>query len=239
MYKPIFKIFIDFDGTITNTDVGENIFLKFGNEKEVKKIIEDLLTGKVSSKECWISLCESVQQINKNELDSFIDEIKIDFGFKDFISFCKKNEIDYFILSDGFDYYIERILKRENLGDLRYYSNKLQISNNKLVPSFPHHDIDFPSSANCKKNHIINNSSDEEYTVFIGDGNSDKYTIHYCDFIFAKDDLLKYCEKERISYFPFKNFNDVQQRMTNLISKKRLKKRHQAELKRREAYMQE
>ncbi len=237
--KKEFKIFIDFDGTITTTDVGENIFLKFGNESKVKKIIEDLLTEKISSKECWISLCESVHQINKNELDSFIDEIKIDPGFKDFISFCKKNELVHFILSDGFDYYIERILKRENLDDIKYYSNKLQIINNKLIPSFPHHDIDFPSSANCKRNHIINNSGDEEFTVFIGDGNSDKYTVHYCDFIFAKEDLLKYCEKERISYFPFKNFIDVQHIMTKLLSKKRLKKRHQAELKRREVYMSE
>jgi len=237
--KKEFKIFIDFDGTITTTDVGENIFLKFANEEEVNKIIEDLLSEKISSKECWLSLCESVHHINKNELDNFIDEIKIDLGFKDFISFCKKNQLVHFILSDGFDYYIERILKRENLGDIKYYSNKLQIINNKLIPSFPHHDIDFPNSANCKRNHIINNSGDEEYTVFIGDGNSDKNTVHYCDFIFAKNDLLKYCEKERISYFPFKNFNDVQQIMIKLLSKKRLKKRHQAELKRREAYIQE
>ena len=96
--KKEFKIFIDFDGTITTIDVGENIFLKFGNEERVKRIIEDLLTEKISSKECWLSLCESVYQINKNELDSFIDDIKIDPGFKEFIGFCKKNEIAHFIL---------------------------------------------------------------------------------------------------------------------------------------------
>ena len=237
--KKEFKIFIDFDGTITTTDVGENIFLKFGNEERVKRIIEDLLSEKISSKECWLSLCESVYQINKNELDSFIDDIKIDPGFKEFIGFCKKNEIAHFILSDGFDYYIKRILEKEGLSDIKYYSNKLQIINNKLIPSFPHHDIDFPGSANCKRNRIINNSGDEDYTVFIGDGNSDKYTVHYCDFIFAKNDLLKYCEKERISYYPFENFNDIQNIMMKLLSRKRLKKRYQAELKRREAYIQE
>jgi 2-hydroxy-3-keto-5-methylthiopentenyl-1-phosphate phosphatase len=63
--------------------------------------------------------------------------------------------------------------------------------------------------------------------------------VHYCDFVFAKDNLLKYCEKERIPFFPFKNFKDVQHIMMKLLSKKRLKKRHQAELKRREAYVQE
>jgi 2,3-diketo-5-methylthio-1-phosphopentane phosphatase len=237
--KKEFKVFIDFDGTITTTDVGENIFLKFGEPEKVKSIIEYLLSGIISSKECWLSLCEVVPYINKDELDNFIDEIKIDPTFNSFINFCDISEIAHYILSDGFDYYIEKILKKESLDKIKYYSNRLEIIDNGLIPSFPHHDIDFPNSANCKRNHIINNSGDEEYTVFIGDGNSDKYTVHYCDFIFAKDDLLRYCEKERISYFPFKNFDDVQKILMNLLSKKRLKKRHQAELKRREAYIRE
>jgi 2-hydroxy-3-keto-5-methylthiopentenyl-1-phosphate phosphatase len=63
--------------------------------------------------------------------------------------------------------------------------------------------------------------------------------VHFCDFIFAKDDLLRYCEKERISYFPFNNFTDVIGRMETLRNRKRLKKRHQAELKRRELYIKE
>ncbi len=237
--KKEFKIFIDFDGTITTADVGENIFLKFGQREEVKNIISDLLSDKISSKQCWISLCKSVPYIEEDELDNFIDGIEIDPGFKEFISFCKENELPHYILSDGFDYYIDRILKKENLKGIKFYSNKLEIINNKLIPSFPHHDIGFPGSANCKRNHIINNSSDEEFTIFIGDGNSDKNTVHYCDFIFAKDDLLKYCERERISYFPFKNFNDIQQIILKLLSKKRLKKRHQAVLKRKEVYIQE
>jgi len=108
-----------------------------------------------------------------------------------------------------------------------------------LIPSFPYYDVACSSSANCKRNHIINNSGDDEYTVYIGDGNSDKYTIDFCDFIFAKDDLLKYCERNRISYFPFNNFLDVKNKLEQLQSKKNLKKRHRAELKRKETYKAE
>ena len=66
---------------------------------------------------------------------------------------------------------------------------------------------------------------------------SDNDAIQYVDFIFAKNDLLKYCEVNRITYFPFNNFDDVISRLDELSAKKRLKKRHQAELKRREAFM--
>lgn len=236
--KKIFKVFIDFDGTITKTDVGDSIFQKFGDTEKVNAIIEDLLNERISSKECWVSLCNSIPQINIDELNNFIDEVELEKGFKEFINFCRDNDIECFILSDGFDYYIERILKKENL-DIKYFANRLEILDNKLIPSFPYHDISFPSSANCKRNHVINNSSDEDYTVFIGDGHSDKYTVHYCDFIFAKENLLKYCEKERISFFPFNDFYDVLFIMKKLLSKKRLKKRYQAELKRKEAYISE
>ncbi len=236
----VFKIFVDFDGTITRKDIGDAVFTKFGNAEIVNKIIEDLLSDRISAKDCWLKLCESVDYIDKRELDEFILQIGIDNTFHSFVEYCNKNNFKLFILSDGFDYYIDLILKREKLEHLKVYSNKLRLNkDNTLTPLFPYYDSGCTTSANCKRNHIINNSSDDEYTVFIGDGNSDKYTVHFCDFIFAKDDLLKYCERERVTYFPFNDFQDIVDRMEILRQKKRLKKRHQAELKRREIYIQE
>ena len=236
----IFKVFVDFDGTITKEDTGDAVFTKFGHTETVKEVIDNLLNDRISARDCWLKLCESVGDINKQELDEFILKIEIDKSFHSFVEYCEKHRIELFILSDGFDYYIDLILRREKLDHLKVFSNKLKLDeNNTLTPSFPYYDAGCTTSANCKRNHIINNSADDEYTVFIGDGNSDKYTVNFCDFVFAKDDLLKYCEKERITFFPFKNFDDVIERMEKLRSKKRLKKRHQAELKRREIYIQE
>ena len=233
-----FKIFLDFDGTITKNDVGEEIFKKALKEDIVKKIVEDLLTNKISSRECWESLCGSVSILDKTEFDDFILSQEIEPTLHRFIEYCEANGFELFVLSDGFDYYIEKILKRENLHHLKVYSNKLLLTDDgRLIPSFPYYNADCRSSANCKRNHIIENSGEDDYTVFIGDGNSDNDAIQFVDFIFAKDDLLKFCEVQRITYFPFKDFDDVIVRLDELLSKKRLKKRYQAELKRREAFM--
>jgi 2-hydroxy-3-keto-5-methylthiopentenyl-1-phosphate phosphatase len=235
-----FKIFVDFDGTITQKDVGDSIFSHFGDIRKVNEIVDRLLKDEISAKQCWIELCGTVERINKGELDNFIETIEIDPGFSEFAKFCTMNEVDFYVLSDGFDYYIERIFNRENLEGMKYYANHLEISDKgKLIPHFPYESNSCTTSANCKRDHIINNSSDTDYTVYIGDGNSDKYTSQFCDFIFAKDDLLKFCEKERISFYPYKNFFDVTERIQQLLSMKRLRKRHQAELKRRELYMLE
>jgi 2,3-diketo-5-methylthio-1-phosphopentane phosphatase len=231
---------MDFDGTISKIDVGEEIFRRFGDKKLTEKIVADLLNDKISSKECWIRLCSSIESVDKDELDNFILSIELQTDFHQFVEYCNSNDYDLFILSDGFDYYIDKIFKREGLVNLKTYSNSLSIANDGvLIPSFPFYKENCESTANCKRTHIIENSSEDDFTVFIGDGNSDKDPIEYVDFIFAKDDLLKHCEKQRITYFPFNNFSDVINRFDELKSKKRLKKRHRAQLKRREAYLAE
>jgi 2,3-diketo-5-methylthio-1-phosphopentane phosphatase len=234
------KIFVDFDGTITCQDIGDSIFSKFGDPEKVSFIIEDLLSDRISSRECWDLLCSSTPQIEKYELDSFIDTIKIDSTFHSLVSYCDEMNIELIVLSDGFDYYIDRIFNREKLNHVKYFANKLSLSENgKLIPSYPFYNQDFPTSANCKRDHILDNSSDYDYTFYVGDGNSDKESAQYCDYIFAKDGLLRYCEKERISFSPFKDFNDVILKIDHLKIKKKLRKGHQAELKRRAAYLTE
>ena len=236
MNDKVFKIFTDFDGTVTTADVGEELFRKFGNEEKISPVINDLLTNRISAKESWMKLCESVGIIDEQKLNNFIDQFKVDESFIDFLEFCKTGNFELFILSDGFDYYINRILKNNGLENLKVYSNHLVINGGKLIPSFPYYDENCFSSANCKRNHIINHSSDTDFTVFIGDGHSDEETVEYCDFVFAKDGLLRYCEIRRITFFPFKNFYDVKNKLAGLNSKKRLKKRHRAQIKRKQAY---
>ena len=240
MKKRELKIFVDFDGTITEQDIGDSIFTRFGDSEKVLPVIDDLLNDRISSRECWDLLCGSTPAVDRNELDSFIDELKIDTTFHLLVAYCKEKNIELVVLSDGFDYYIERIFIRENLNELKYYANNLSLDNSgKLIPGYPFFNPDFPTSANCKRDHILDNSSDDDYTFYIGDGNSDKESAQYCDYIFAKDDLLKFCEKERISYSPFKDFTSVIKKIDDLITGKKLRKGHQAELKRRAAYIVE
>jgi 2,3-diketo-5-methylthio-1-phosphopentane phosphatase len=240
MKRRTIKVFVDFDGTITLEDVGEAIFRKFGEVEKVNQIIDDLLSDKISSRQCWDELCDSVNVVSKNELDTFIDLIDVDPTFISFVKFCGDNEIELIVLSDGFDYYIDRLFNKAGLSGIKYYSNKLFVNENGILNAeYPYFDNDSPTSANCKRNHIINHSSDDDYTIYIGDGNSDKDAAQYCDFIFAKDGLARFCSMERISFYPFNNFDEVKSKITGLQEKKNLRKRHQAQLKRKSAYLAE
>ena len=118
MINKEFKIFLDFDGTITKNDVGEEIFRTFLDENVANKIVEDLLADKISARECWESLCESTSGIDKSKFDEFIHSQEIEPSLHRFIKYSEKNGFKVFVLSDGFDYYIEKILTRENLHHL-------------------------------------------------------------------------------------------------------------------------
>lgn len=234
----VFKIFVDFDGTITQKDIGEEMFLKFGDAEEAQRIIDRWIKNEITSVDTWQQLCATVENFNEEAFDLFLEGIQIDSTFKSFVEYCDVNNFEIMILSDGLDYYINKFLKREGLHHIKAYTNKLTFDGDILIPQFPHTDEECKQCANCKRNHIINHSSDDDYTVYIGDGYSDACPVQYCDFIFAKKSLLKFCEVNRISFSPFKNFNDVRRKLEELNNKKRLKHRHQAELKRREVYLQ-
>ncbi|MBX2974543.1 MAG: MtnX-like HAD-IB family phosphatase [Ignavibacteriaceae bacterium] len=233
-----FKVFIDFDGTITKEDVGANIFLRFGRQPEVFEIVDKIRNREISNSEGWRQLFASLPYVDTNELIDFVNGFEIDAAFKSFLSFLNENKVDHYILSDGFDFYIDRIMEREQLNSISVFSNKLIIGDQgELIPVFPYKDEECFNCANCKRNHLINLSADEEFTIYIGDGTSDICPAQHADFIFAKSTLLKFCEQERISFSPFFGFEDVTKKMKEIFSKKRLKKRHQAELKRRAVYM--
>ena len=233
-----FKIFVDFDGTISIPDIGEAMFLRFGDVEKSKAWIEDWMNDKLNSAQVWKLLCGTIKNFDENEFDRFLDEIKIDPGFKDFVSYCETEGFEIKILSDGFDYYISKFLQREGLDHLEVFSNRLTFDNEKnLIPLFPFTDEECSKCANCKRNHLLGFSGEEDYTFYIGDGNTDICPAQFCDFIFAKSSLLRFCEINRITYFPYSTFADVTKKIDELKIKKRLKKRHQAELKRREVFM--
>ena len=81
---------------------------------------------------------------------------------------------------------------------------------------------------NCKRNHILNTSADEDMIVYVGDGYSDRCPVKYADFVFAKRQLIKYCQEQNITYFEFNHFGDVEAKMEEIIHRKRIRHRQEA-----------
>jgi 2,3-diketo-5-methylthio-1-phosphopentane phosphatase len=231
------KVFIDFDGTISTIDTGEEIFRRFGKRPEVDIIIEQIREKEITAKEGWARLFAHAPGLELDAIYRMTEDIMIDDSFKAFTVFLRERQIPFYILSDGFENYIRCILEREGLGDIPVFSNRLiETRDKEVVPVFPSTDEECTDCANCKRNHVLEQSADDEFTVYIGNGSSDTCPAQFCDYIFAKDDLLRFCNREKISCYSWSRFAEVQSVFMQLLQKKRLKKRHQATLKRNEVY---
>lgn len=231
------RVFIDFDGTISTIDTGEEIFRRHGKRPEVDTIIEQIREKVITAKDGWAKLFAHAPGLSLGDIQALADDIPVDPTFHPFVDFLRERKIPFYILSDGFENYIRAILEREGLTDIPVFSNRLIATReNAVIPKFPYTDEECTDCANCKRNHVLEQSADEEFTIYIGNGSSDTCPAQFCDFVFAKDDLLKFCNREKISCFSYSSFADVQAVLTQLLQKRRLKKRHQAVLKRNEVY---
>lgn len=233
------KVFCDFDGTITKNDVGDLFFETFGDKTFYRWLVEKWRDYEISSKEMWEKIAEKVK-VDEDEMGKLILSQEIDPYFPEFVKFCKDNGIEIFIVSDGFDFYIRKILERNGLSDVKFFSNKLWIEDGKVALDFPYPDSVCRICGNCKRNHMLTLSADEDIIIYIGDGYSDRCPAEYADIVFGKKELLKFCRERNIPVYEFETFKDVIEQFQRFLSgKKKLKKRWQAELKRREVFMRE
>ena len=245
------RVFIDFDGTITREDVGDAMFEHFGGE-HCRAIVAEYRQGRLSAADCFRKESESCGVVEIGSLNAFLDDREIDRTFTDFISFCESNSLAPCILSDGMDYYIRRILERHGLGRVTMFSNVLRFDETgedgkvRFRPEFPFRDETCDRCACCKRNHLATMSADDDIIVYIGEGYSDRCPAGYADVVFAKDELLTYCQSENISYFEYVTFADITERLGKLLSHKDakgkpagLRKRRQAVLARQQLFMGE
>lgn len=235
------RIFCDFDGTLATEDIGKEIFLKFAGV-EAAALGAQYVNGQITARECLLREAAAVVDVQPDRLLEFIDQFQVEPTFGEFRAFCAARDIPIVVLSDGLDVYVERILRRSGFGDVAFFANHLSFvqerSTTKLRVSFSYTDSECEFCGNCKRNHMLTGSSEDDIIVYIGDGISDRCPVHYADVVFAKKSLIKYCQKENISYHEFLDFTDIQRRLESLLQKKRIRPRREAAMARRDVFMQ-
>ncbi len=228
-------------------DVWVSALGKFIKDKKKFEIIcEEFTSNIITARHCNLRELDLIEGFNFETFNKYLDEEELDEYFKEFSEYCKLNNYEITLLSEGLDYYIKYILDRENL-NLKYFSNKLIVKeiteeNNKklkLTCEFPYPDEHCTYCGMSKRNIIINNTNEleNEVSVFIGDGTSDFCASNYADIVFAKKRLASYCWKNNITYYDFKNFKDVIIKLESLKSKNKIKHKLTAKNLRKEVFL--
>ena len=204
MMEKIKHIYCDFDGTITKHDAVNMFFEQFAH-KDWLIYEEQWIKGEISSRENAIKQVALVRAVSSSELNDYIESIEIDEYFLDFIEFITKNNINFTILSDGFDLFISEVLNRYKLAHIKYYANHLVYKDNKFSIEFPYYNNEcIKKSGMCKCKQV-----QEQEFCYIGDGTSDLCVAQHAKILFATKSLCKHCVTNDIKHIQFENFSDI------------------------------
>jgi len=211
------RIFCDFDGTVAKNDVGNLVFTTFGDARHWWHLVDEWKNGKIEGRELWRRQAQ-VAKMTPEQLDDFASTQPLDPAFPEFVRFCRQQRFPIYVVSDGMDAYIKRILAHHGLDDLMVRANHLEmLAHGSLEVSFPYFEIGCGKCANCKGSHIVREKQPDETTIFIGDGYSDICALAVADITFAKGDLLHYCRDKGMHCRPFETFADVQREIEAMI----------------------
>jgi len=210
MNSPRLAIFCDFDGTVARRDVGYNLYHRFSGGRN-DALLPDWKAGRLSTRDCMRLESEMVRG-TPEEILQFLDQFDLDPTFPRFAERCRAAGVPVVIVSEGLDFYIRHLLTRTGLLELTVHSNIGRLENGGLRLEFPYQFRVCPGCGNCKAARIeeYRKKADEAVkVVFIGDGYSDACGARAADIVFAKKDLVHYCEAEGICYNGYEDFDDV------------------------------
>ena len=127
--KPQF--FIDFDGTITRSDVVDMILERFASP-EWKKVEAEWAAGKIGSREC-LSRQMALVSMKEADLKSILKDVEVDPHFASFMKRAAEFNVPVTIVSDGFFSVIREVVK----GKVPIYANDIKFSGKKVSMVFP------------------------------------------------------------------------------------------------------
>lgn len=208
------RLFIDFDGTISEVDVIDAILAQFADERWLEAEYE-WTEGRIGSREC-LSRQFSYLNVVPEELTEYIDTLAIDPGFLSILHLCRRSSTNIHVISDGFVGYIDRILERDikdpyDRGLIRVSANSMRYEGDgKWATSYPFYDrVCADGCATCKPAVMKTNCPSEASAIFIGDGMSDRFAAEAADFVFAKSKLAGVCTARSIAHLPYRRLDDV------------------------------
>ena len=199
------RIVCDFDGTISRQDTVDEVLEQLA-DPQWRVLERQWLANQITAATC---MREQIALIDpdKTRLDAALDKVALDPGFARFLAWGESLGHDISIVSDGVDYFIDRILRRHGLGHVPIVANRL-VRGRKLRLYQPW------SRAGCAAGSGVckcaaTRADGSEPLVFIGDGRSDFCLAAKADVLFAKDVLADHAASRGQAFHRFQTFDDI------------------------------
>ena len=201
---------LDFDGTITERDIGDEICERFAHEswKDIDDLwVKNEITLPEAQRRMWaLARCtrdEAVQHARdvghpRPGLHALLDAVQHAGG-------------EVWLASGGFDFYVEALLAEQSPRFTRRYYNTTRFSDGNVEVTFPHDHLACDRCAVCKGKVCDQAKALAQRVIFVGDGSSDRCAVGRCDALFAVEGgiLDRHCTERGADVTRFRTFDEV------------------------------
>jgi len=199
-------ILCDFDGTITESETMELIYSRFAacGLKYARMWSQGLIS---TIEELTATFAEI--EAPPAEMEAVFDELALTPGAIEFLQGCQAKGTPVAIVSDGLRWYINHVLARHNIRDMRIYANGIYHEPDGYKFSWTWYDPAAPHRSNSKANIIRRYQRRGYHVTFIGNGESDAEVVGVADRLCARSWLVGECERRGEPCIPFTDFFDL------------------------------
>jgi 2,3-diketo-5-methylthio-1-phosphopentane phosphatase len=209
-------IVLDFDGTVTQKDIGDEICDRFAPPawRDIDAAwVRNEISLPDAQRQMW-----GLARAERPEALAYAQKVgHLRPGLDGLFAAARQAGAALWLASGGFDFYIEAILGSRLERFSRRYYNATRFGEGRIAVEFPHEAIACSRCAVCKGNVCDAARATGRPVVFIGDGSSDRCAIGRADQVFAvRGSLLaRTCVERGAEYIGFDEFDEITERLSS------------------------
>lgn len=198
-------VLFDFDGTISQRDIGRLLLEERGDPEwlEIEAMYD---AGELGSREAIAAQFDCLAARDEAALRAIARAVPLDPGFGPLVEALRAAGAELLVVSDGFGFYVEEHIEPFGVPVL---TNVVDWARRELT--FPNVDrcCACSSCGTCKQAPIRDAQARGRTVVFVGDGTSDRKAALLADVLFAKDALAAWCAAFEVPHRPYLTLADV------------------------------
>ena len=197
----------DFDGTITEEDMGFLLLDSFASE-DWRQLLTEYQEDRISVGRFNTRAFAMVKADRQTLLKFVRSKAKVRAGFDELLAYCRRQDFRFVIVSNGLVFYIEAILRHIGIDNIDILAAKADFTGNGIDTKYIGPEGNLLQDG-FKEAYVRLFLSRGYRVIYIGNGNSDTVPARQAHHIFATGELLSYCQQTNLDCTPFTDLNDV------------------------------
>ena len=198
---------VDFDGTITEHDLLDEIASRFGDPAVYEQVEVGLDGGTMPLREVITREFAPVRRPLEEVVAWTLEHVRIRAGFRELVELARERAWGFKVVSSGFHELIEPVLEREGV-EVDLHANRVDPRPDGWRVVWNYADDCGSCGESCKRS-LAAELAGEGELVYVGDGYSDRCAAELADRVFARRGLAAYLDQRGVGYDRFEDFHDV------------------------------